>query len=71
MLEKSNPSNSHPVVLVPCPSGNACDYHSILSISIFASICFHLYLYGVFKTGEAPPGAPLTRFFSLLYYFPK
>lgn len=35
MLEKSNPSDSHPVVLAPRPSANAGDHHSILSISIF------------------------------------
>ena len=40
MLEKSNPSDSHPVVLAPCPSGNAGDHHFILSVSIFT---FHLF----------------------------
>lgn len=40
MLEKSNPSDSRPVVLAPRPSANAGDHHSILSISIFTCHLF-------------------------------
>ena len=66
MLEKSNPSDSHPVVLTPCPSGNAGDHHSILSISIFACHLFPSLSIWHTQTGEAPPGAPLNRKRSVL-----
>lgn len=53
MLEKSTPSDSRPVVLAPCPSGNAGDHHSILSISIFTCHLFPSLSICRLKTGEA------------------
>ena len=73
-IRAPGPGTNAPADTIPViPSFHPMLISTTLSSSplIISAFYYHLYLYSASKTSEAPPRAPLTRFFSLPYYFPK